>query len=124
MTGCEGRDSFVEELEIAEQNTHKQKSITSEEVNVAASHVAQKYFPLGMKKTELLKVLNEFYKNGYEVLELKQEGTRLWPSKEFRRYPNVNRQKNILQVQRVMFLKNSTILRIFLLLKQQLSQLN
>lgn len=87
VTGCEVKDLFIEELEVAEQQ------IKPEDELVATSRVAQKYFPIGMKRTDFLKALYEFYKNGYQVLEIKHEGTRLWPNKEFRNYPDINRQK-------------------------------
>lgn len=92
ITGCDRKDLFIQELETAEQNIIKQKNFATDDIKSTTSLVTQKYFPIGMKKSDLLKVLDEFYEKGYEILELNYEGTRLWPNKQFRSYTNVNRQ--------------------------------
>lgn len=45
-----------------------------------------------MQKAEAIKLLNKLYEQGFEVLQLKQEGTRIWPNKEFRLYADKHRE--------------------------------
>lgn len=93
MVGCEMKDLIIKEMEIAEQGAYKQKNATFREADAATSLVAQKYFPIGMKKEKALLLINQLYEDGFEVLELKNGGTRNWPNKEFRSYSNVNLEK-------------------------------
>lgn len=93
-TGCEMENSIIKEMEIAEKVANKQKNVTSKEEHIAISLVVQKHFPIGMKKKKALILINQLYEDGFEVLELKNEGTRVWPNVEFRHYSNVNREKH------------------------------
>ena len=87
-------NSIIKEMEAAEQVVFKQKNVNLKEAHAATTLEVQKYFPLGMQKKNALILLNKFYEDGFEVLELKNEGTRIWPNKEFRHYSDVNREKD------------------------------
>lgn len=94
LTGCEMKAPIIKEMESAYLVVDKQKNDTHLERDAAVSRAVQKYIPLGMKAEDVLKILNDLQKQGFEIMELKYEGTKIWPNKEFRHYSNVNREKN------------------------------
>lgn len=96
LTGCEMKDPIIKEMESAYLVAYNQKNDTFVERDAAVSRAVQKHFPLGMKAEDALKLLNDLQKQGFVISELKYEGTRIWPNKEFRqdRDGNVNREKH------------------------------
>lgn len=94
LTGCEMKDPIIKEMENAYLVVDKQKNDTFVERDAAVSRIVQKYIPLGIKEEVALKVLSDLQKQGFEIMELKNEGTRIWPNKEFRHYSDVNREKH------------------------------
>lgn len=94
VTGCDINHPIIEEMVNANGAASGQKNSTYVERHAATALVVQKYFPIGMRKVDALELLNKLKENGFEVLEINYMGTRIWPNKEFRHYPNVNREKH------------------------------
>lgn len=56
------------------------------EESAAVTRVVQKYFPLGMKVEEALRLLHLLKDQGFEIHENQLEGARIWPDGELKPY--------------------------------------
>lgn len=72
LQGCDMKGQLIKDMDALYEGK-----------DVDVSQVVQKYFPPGMKLSEVLKYLDD---QGFEIVEYKQDGWRKWPNGELWQY--------------------------------------
>ena len=74
---------MIEDMGAAYAIATQKKGDTQEERDTAVSRAVQKHFPLGMKVEEAFKLLIRLKEQGFNIIESRYEGARIWPDGGF-----------------------------------------